>query len=87
MIFSGPLEPKLIADAFVASEKVGEGGPRPAFGCLLTFVDTERVRSGRGLGMACWDGMCKVCVLRNPVKLAVAVGVAYQSVTYRTQGA
>jgi hypothetical protein len=51
MTFSGPLDPKFIADAFVASENVGEGGPRPGFWCLFTFEDTERVRSERGLGM------------------------------------
>ena len=83
MTFSGPLEPKLIADAFVASENVGEGGARPVFGCLLTFEGTERDRRERGLCMACWDGMCKVCVLRNPVKLlGVVVDVAYQPLTY-----
>ena len=52
IIFSGPSDPKFIADAFVASEKVGEGGPWAGFGCLLIFEETERVRSERGLGMA-----------------------------------
>ena len=51
MTFSGPLDPKFIAEAFVASENVGEGGARPGFVCLFTFEETERVRSGRGLGM------------------------------------
>ena len=30
IIFSGPFAPKFNADAFVASEKVGEGGPADA---------------------------------------------------------
>ena len=51
MIFSGPLFPKFIAEAFVASEKVGEGGPRPGFGCLFAFGGADRVRSERGVGM------------------------------------
>jgi len=40
-----------MADAFVASEKVGEGGPWAEFVCLFTFEEIERVRSERGLGM------------------------------------
>jgi hypothetical protein len=40
-----------MADAFVASEKVGEGGPWPKLGCLFIFEEMERVRSERGLGM------------------------------------
>jgi hypothetical protein len=31
MIFSGPFDPKFMAEACVASEKVGEGGPGVAF--------------------------------------------------------
>ena len=31
IIFSGPFEPKFIAEACVASEKVGEGGPGDMF--------------------------------------------------------
>ena len=50
MIFSGPLFPKFIADAFVASENVGEGGSLEGFVC---FEDTERVRRARGFGMLC----------------------------------
>ena len=50
--FSGPSDPKLIADAFVASEKVGEGGLWAVFVRLFALEETERDRSGRGLGMA-----------------------------------
>lgn len=56
MIFSGPSDPKFIADAFVASEKVGEGGPRVELECLFAFEEMERVRSERGLGMVCRTG-------------------------------
>ena len=52
MIFSGPLDPKFIAEAFVASENVGEGGALPVFVCLFTFEERESVRSWRGVGMA-----------------------------------
>ena len=51
MIFSGPLAPKFIAEAFVASENVGEGGPWPVFVCLFACEERESVRSERGLGM------------------------------------
>jgi len=56
MIFSGPFEPKCIAEACVASEKVGEGGP-----AMFRLLDpkvralSERGRLGamfgRGKGM------------------------------------
>lgn len=47
MIFSGPCAPKFIAEALVASEKVGEGGPAEVFG-LLTVDESDRVRRDRG---------------------------------------
>ena len=48
MIFSGPSEPKFICEAFVVSERVGDGGPSKRF-CppltlrLLAFDSRERV--------------------------------------------
>ena len=61
-----------MADAFVASEKVGEGGPWPKLGCLFTFEEMESVRSERGLGMAFrahW-GFTRLCTV---VGLVLAV--------------
>lgn len=57
IIFSGPFSPKFIADAFVASENVGDGGPLlllPVLGalCFGTFVVMASVRSERGFGMS-----------------------------------
>ena len=49
-IFSGPSGPKFIADAFVVSEKVGEGGP--AEGALRPLVETERERVEGPRGIA-----------------------------------
>jgi len=60
-----------MADAFVASEKVGEGGPWAGLVCLFTFEETERVRSERGLGMA--FGMDWGCA-RFVCCVALAVG-------------
>ena len=60
-----------MADAFVASEKVGEGGPWPKLGFLFTLEEMERVRSERGLGMA-QGGLG--CVLRILTEFALVVG-------------
>ena len=43
MIFSGPSAPKFIAEAWVASENVGEGGP----GDDVRFGDMARLRRER----------------------------------------
>lgn len=43
MIFSGPSAPKFIAEAWVASENVGEGGP----GEDVRFGDIARLRKER----------------------------------------
>lgn len=48
MIFSGPLTPKFIADAFVASENVGDGGPGDV---VALGGEMARVRRERGRGM------------------------------------
>jgi len=44
MIFEGPLAPKFIAEACVASEKVGEGGP----GDMVRFEPKVKVRRDFG---------------------------------------
>lgn len=50
IIFSGPSGPKFIAEALVASEKVGEGGALDEL-CLLAFDETVSVRRDRGPGI------------------------------------
>lgn len=47
IILSGPSGPKFMADAFVVSEKVGDGGP----GELVRFGEMAKERSERALGM------------------------------------
>lgn len=47
IILSGPSGPKFIADAFVVSENVGDGGP----GEDLRFGEIARERSERALCM------------------------------------
>ena len=49
MIFSGPFAPKFMAEACVASEKVGEGGPCGVFRLELDVI--ARVRRGRDEGI------------------------------------
>lgn len=44
MIFAGPSAPKFIADMFVVSENVGEGGP----GDTLRLEPNARLRRERG---------------------------------------
>lgn len=63
MIFSGPPAPKFIADAWVVSENVGEGGP----GDELRLAEPKaRARSERGRVGAMVDeraecaGICNV---------------------------
>lgn len=51
MIFSGPSAPKFIAEALVASEKVGDGGPAVDEFGLLTFAESDRVRRDLGAGI------------------------------------
>lgn len=48
IILSGPLAPKFIADAFVASEKVGEGGPEDA-ARLVGAMARDRKERSRGI--------------------------------------
>jgi hypothetical protein len=48
MIFSGPFAPKFIADAFVASENVGEGGPGDAVRVVGAMARDWRERA-RGI--------------------------------------
>ena len=50
MIFSGPSGPKFMADAFVVSEKVGEGGPGEVF--LRRWMARERRERARGMLVA-----------------------------------
>ena len=54
MIFAGPFSPNIIADAFVASENVGDGGPLAAVGvpCFGMLVVMASERSERGFGMS-----------------------------------
>jgi len=52
MIFEGPLAPKFIAEACVASEKVGEGGP----GDMVRFEPKVKVRRDFGRPGAMEDG-------------------------------
>lgn len=50
IILSGPLIPKFMADTFVASEKVGEGGRGPGeAGRLVGEMAIERSERGRGM--------------------------------------
>ena len=56
MIFSGPLAPKFIADALVASENVGEGGPGET-ARLAGDIAIDRI--GRGLGIAGVVNSCR----------------------------
>jgi hypothetical protein len=51
MIFAGPFSPKFIADMFVVSENVGEGGPGEAFRFAWGFVAIARARRDRDFGM------------------------------------
>ena len=51
MIFAGPFSPKLKADAFVASEKVGEGGPGEACRFACDFVVIANGRKDRDFGI------------------------------------
>lgn len=48
IIFSGPLSPKFMPDAFVASENVGDGGPADV---VVLGAEMVRVRRERGRGM------------------------------------
>jgi hypothetical protein len=51
MTFAGPFSPKFIADTFVVSENVGEGGSWETFGFPWEFVVNARARRGRDFGM------------------------------------
>ena len=55
MIFSGPFEPKFIAEACVASEKVGEGGPGDVF--LLPEPKARALNERGRLGAMFWEGL------------------------------
>jgi hypothetical protein len=56
MILSGPFGPKFIADAFVVSEKVGDGGP----GDIVRLGVIANERSERALdGIADEDEISK----------------------------
>jgi len=48
MIFAGPSAPKFIAEAWVASEKVGEGGPGEEAGFEEPNVSVRSERGRRG---------------------------------------
>ena len=50
IILAGPSGPKFIAEALVASEKVGEGGPGDCV-CRRLGGETARGRSGRAEGI------------------------------------
>lgn len=54
IIFAGPCSPKFMAEAFVASENVGDGGPLPVGGalCFGRLVEMASERSERGFGMS-----------------------------------
>jgi hypothetical protein len=49
MIFSGPFGPKFIADAFVASENVGEGGLGEVAVRLGGEIARDRRERARGI--------------------------------------
>ena len=62
--FSGPLGPKFIADAFVASENVGEGGPGET-ARLGGDIARERRERARGIvGQSLTVLRFEVCNLR-----------------------
>ena len=49
MILAGPWSPKFIADAWVVSENVGDGGPEVKLRFVLEGVNRERRSRVRGM--------------------------------------
>lgn len=64
MIFAGPSAPKFIAEAWVASEKVGEGGPGEEVGFEEPNASGRSERGRRG-AMYCKSTVAAVAVCKE----------------------